>query len=245
MRFVGLISIFFVLNIFSCRTSENKDKPKTEDTTVITNDKIDAEGPVTITGRIKIGSEGSHPASHFAIIEDENGTQYSVYPSEIGEELKNYQGRLIKFTVITLNDETRGTGGSRFRGRTVTPISWEIIEGPPVVPPKIISLGVIQVKGVVNIYRASHGGTCNVVSGTERWQISSGEIDRIYDLNGYTVTVEGEGTVTEPITPSISRFDVDKNTMSEEERDSLIERDRRRKLSNVRIILIHNITDHI
>jgi len=163
MRFIGLIGIFFALNIFSCRTSDNKDKTKTEDTTVIPSDTIDAEGPVTIIGRIKIGSEGSHPLATFVMIEDENGTQYSIYPRETGEELRMYDHCLMKFTVIIF-DEPRGWGG--------------------------LSVG---------------------------------------------------RTVTEPVTPGISRFGVAPDTLSEEEHDYLAEFHKRRELSNVRIILIHNI----
>ena len=245
MKFIGLVSIFFALNIFSCRTSESKNKTKTEDTTVITSDKIDAEGPVTIIGRITTGSEGSHPLATFVMIEDENGTQYSIYPRETGEELRMYDYCLMKFTVIILHDEPRGSGGWMLRKRTVTPISWELIEGTPVIPPKITSLGVVRVTGVVNIYRAPHGGACNVVRGTEYWQITSGELGRIYDLEGYTVTVEGEGTVTEPGSPRMGYFRVDPDTISEEERDYLAEPFRRRELSNVRIILIHNNPDRL
>jgi len=238
MRYICFIAILFAMNIFSCGTSNSKEKIKPEDTPVITtDDNIDADGHTTIIGRIHTygGSRDSVVG-----IEDENGTVYAVYPREIGEELKSYRGRLIKFTVIIL-DKPQGQGGLMI-GKNVTPISWEIIEGPPVIPPKITSLGVVRVTGVVKVIFPMPRDYY-VVKGIERWKITSGEIDRISDQEGYTVTVEGEGTVTEPGSLPLSPFGVNPDTLSEEEYGYLIDPFRKRELSNVKVILVHNPRD--
>jgi len=236
MKFVIFISIFFALNTFSCKSSDSNNKIKIEDTAAITNNEVDAEGHTIIIGRIHIGSAGGdHPASSFVVIEDENGIKYSVYPPEIEKELRMYQSRLIKFTVIIL-DEPQGWGGLIVR-RTITPISWEIIRGPPL--PKITSLGVIQVTGVIDGAPLMY----SVVNGNERWFISfPGGLrnsNTESDLKGYVVTVEGEGIIVGPASLSKGRFSVDTDTISEEERDSLVEFGGRRELRNARILQVH------
>ena len=108
MRFV--IFALAVFGIFSCVTGRG-DQSKNEESTA------------RITGRVQI--YGNEPFT-FAGIVDENGTEYAVYPPSLEREISQLQGHLIEFTVIIL-DEPRGEGGMYLKGRTVTPLSWEII----------------------------------------------------------------------------------------------------------------------
>ena len=79
---------------------------------------------IKLLGRIEI--YGSEPRTFVGIIE-ENGNEYAVYPPSQEEKLKKLQGHLIEFTVVVL-DETMGHGGLLSGGKTVTPLSWEIIQ---------------------------------------------------------------------------------------------------------------------
>ena len=84
---------------------------------------VNEENIVKILGRIELFGSGLHV---FAGIVDENGTAYAIYPPSTEVELRSYQGHLIEFTVVKL-DEPRGAGALFLRGGTVTPLGWEIV----------------------------------------------------------------------------------------------------------------------
>ncbi|MCL2042558.1 MAG: hypothetical protein FWG89_00305 [Treponema sp.] len=82
------------------------------------------ESTVRITGRVQI--YGNEPFTFVGII-DEDNAEYAVYPPSVADELRSLQGYVIEFTVI-LPDEPQGDNSMFLLGRTVTPVSWRVIE---------------------------------------------------------------------------------------------------------------------
>ena len=83
------------------------------------------ETTIKIVGRVQI--YGNVPHTYAGIV-DENDNLYAVYPKSQEEELRKLQGHLIEFTVILL-DKPRGYGSLFLKGgKTVIPVSWEIIQ---------------------------------------------------------------------------------------------------------------------
>ena len=229
MKIVYIIIIFLSLSIISCRTSKSDDKDKDKEI------YISEDGTATIIGRIYIGS-GLHPSDIYIGIEDENKKRYNIYPPELEDMLKIYQGRLIEFKVFVHN-EPKGIAAMRslagINYLTVTPLSWEIIEGTPVIQPETTSLGTVQITGVVSI-EGSRIRNCYIVNGCERWLIMSGETSNIYNLNGRKITVEGEGIVIEN---GGYQFDISTFPGGEKVIDDYIEElSKRRELRNVKIL---------
>ena len=77
-----------------------------------------------ITGRVQI--YGNEPHTFVGIIDQQDGTEYAVYPPSKEEELRGLQGHLIEFTVIK-QDEPMGLGGLQLKGGTVTVVEWRIV----------------------------------------------------------------------------------------------------------------------
>jgi hypothetical protein len=228
MRFFCFAMVLLSLTIFSCRTSKNENENKEEVIGEAPGIIINEDGTATITGRIRLDNGGRTDSFYYYVrIEDENGTIYNVSPREKEDELRRYQDRLIKFTVI-VHDNPLGYGR-----KTVTPISWEIIEGDPVELPKITELGIIQLTGVINIVFSTPRVFIYIIKDNERWLITSEEMDGFLRMDGYTVTVEGEGVITETGFPSIRRRSDDVIVNSE---FSL-----HRVLRNIRIIEVQTI----
>ena len=218
LKYIVFVIILAVFCGFSCVTSDITDS--TEESTMPSSIIFNDDWTATIIGRVQTYRNG--PGVEVRI-EDENGTKYIVYPHDIGEDLRELRNRLIKFTVIVL-DKPRGYGSLVLRdSQTVTPINWEIIQGPP--PPKTTSHGVIQVTGILRV-NLGVGVFIYVRRNNERWLITPWSND-FFNLNGSTITVEGEGIITEP------------DGLSENERNSLDEIYRRRELRDVRIIEVH------
>ena len=84
------------------------------------------EDYVIITGRVWTGGTG--PNGNWIYIEERGRIRYSIYPPEKEDELRDFNGYLIEFTAIILNEPLgyRGT----VTGRTLTPVSWKVIDGP-------------------------------------------------------------------------------------------------------------------
>jgi hypothetical protein len=102
--------LFIVFAGLSCATVNLTETAKMEDT-------------VQITGRIVIF--GNEPFI-YAGIAAEDGTNYAIYPEETERELRAFQGHLIRFTVIFMEEE-RVYGSLFLRGGTVKPVSREIL----------------------------------------------------------------------------------------------------------------------
>jgi len=126
MRFI--ISILFILTIFSCVSFKNENNDVIENNYFFSTNE---DGTVSIIGRIEaFGLGGGHPSSSFMGIRDPNENVYIIYPRSVGEELKGLQGgHTIKFTAILVDEPQRYPYEYLHReGRMiVTPISWEII----------------------------------------------------------------------------------------------------------------------
>ena len=107
MKFIAF-TICFVLSSFSVFSCSNNSS---------------VENTAMITGRVQVYGNVPHV---FVGIVDEAGVEYAVYPRSNDEELILLQGHLIEFTVIFL-DKPQAVGGMIFRGGTVTPVSWVIL----------------------------------------------------------------------------------------------------------------------
>jgi len=77
-----------------------------------------------ITGRIQI--YGSEPHTFVGIIDQQDKTEYAVYPPSKEAELRGLQGHIIEFTVVK-QDEPMGLGGLQLKGGTVTVVEWKIV----------------------------------------------------------------------------------------------------------------------
>ncbi|MDR1912632.1 MAG: hypothetical protein LBQ52_09870 [Helicobacteraceae bacterium] len=78
----------------------------------------------TITGRVQI--YGNEPHTFVGVIDDK-GVEYSVYPKEKEKELRDLQGRLIKFNVEFI-DNSQTDNYLLLKGGVITPLSWKIIK---------------------------------------------------------------------------------------------------------------------
>jgi len=100
---------------------------------VINNESVDTANQADsskssmtkITGMVQI--YGSEPHTFVGIIDQQDNTEYAVYPPSTEEELRGLQGRLIEFTVVK-QDEPMGLGGLQLGGGTVTVVEWMIIQ---------------------------------------------------------------------------------------------------------------------
>jgi len=228
MRYiVFVLGIFVTFNILSCKTPRNEKKDKEEIINETPSLIINEDGTATIIGRVHLDSHGRSDLYYYVEIKDEYGTIYNISPPEKQEELRRYQNRLIKFVVI-VHDNPLGYGR-----KTVTPLSWEIIEGDPVSPsptPKVRELGVVQVTGVVSIVYVTPRVFMNIVGdNNEHWIISSDEVGNFMGLNGSKITVEGEGFATD-----LGLLDIQRRS------DGAVFALEQLSLRNIRIIEIHN-----
>jgi len=64
--------------------------------------------------------------SFVGIVDQQDETEYAVYPPSRADELRGFQGHLIEFTVIK-QDEPMGLGGLQLNGGTVTVVDWKIV----------------------------------------------------------------------------------------------------------------------
>ena len=114
--FITLVFIFCAFNLFPRGIRDNM-TPETE------NQIVDTRETRTIIGRVQV--YGNSPFT-FVGIEDEEGTEYAVYPKAKETELRELQGYLIEFTVV-FHDESKAYGGMYLKGGTVEPVRWEIL----------------------------------------------------------------------------------------------------------------------
>ena len=129
MKFILFLSIFILAasgSVFalSRRDIGNDSTSQKEENTPLTEKQNLMENTLTITGKVQI--YGNEPNTFVGII-SEDGVEYSVYPQSEEEKLRAFQGNLLEFTVILL-EEGRGYGSLFLRGGTVTPVSWKIIQ---------------------------------------------------------------------------------------------------------------------
>jgi len=225
MRFIYFISILLLFNIISCKSSDNKEgNPKT------TNHELTTEEHLIIIGRIHTHNFGTHSNTYYTTIKDEYENEYYIYPHEKGEELRNYTGCLIRFTVL-VHDEPKGWAALfSFNGRkktAVTPINWEIIEGSPIISPIITELGVVQLTGILKRTYPKY----TIITKNGQWFIESAE-HNLHDFINIEITIEGEGKIISPFSPIITPYNE-----PEHEQNSLHEFSSFRELRNVRVLL--------
>ena len=77
----------------------------------------------TIIGRIVMF--GNEPFSYAGIV-DQEGIEYFIYPREEGDSMRMYQGHLIRFIVISVQ-ENPSYESSNFRGGQVRILSWSLL----------------------------------------------------------------------------------------------------------------------
>ena len=120
--FFTLVFIFTAFNIFpeGIRERVNTNTVNPSENMPVSGDE---ENIAKITGRVVI--YGNEPFTYVGIV-DQNGIVYSVYPADKEAELRSFQGHLIEFIVIFL-EEPRGYGSLFLIGKTVTPVSWIIL----------------------------------------------------------------------------------------------------------------------
>ena len=113
---------FSTFNLYAFGRREKMNEPQTSPSECYVTT---IENTITLIGRVQV--YGNEPHTFVGIV-DENGIEYAVYPPKQEALLRGLQGHLIKFTVIMLN-EPRGFGSLILTGGTVTPVTWQIIQG--------------------------------------------------------------------------------------------------------------------
>jgi len=132
MKIITFVFLFIIVapNIFSLGIKEKDNTsgylPDNSVETIDSGNQLgnSVENTIKITGKIQI--YGNEPHTFVGIVA-ENGTEYAVYPPSKEEELRMFQGHLIEFTVILL-DEPQGFGSIFLEGGTVTPVEWRIVQ---------------------------------------------------------------------------------------------------------------------